>query len=323
MISSILNFFSPATVKTNHANLTEQTRKFKDGTKVIPYELFSKALHDVLAKHNSEMSHGFPSPVLTLIAEYEDELTSSSPSGRQFVSSIGFGKKMWRDFFGEIGDVPPPPHNICSILAEPCPFFPGKIVRQTHILALIPARLKGEAMTLRRLAALIPRDNQIDALEERKRQISPNHPRIPRELDFHTYADTEFDAPHWILMTNNIYEKTKNKSFDAQKKIIQGFSNYLVPKLSQAIGAVLVENAATDYQEPGFLSPILTHCQEKGLNHHQMSVAINSTRILTKKEISIWDSSDVGITPLRMFGKDASTSKLIEETKKEKGNFSL
>ena len=58
-------------------------------------------------------------------------------------------------FFGDIGEEPPLPPNICEILASPCPFDPKKTVRETHMLVLVPARVDGEPLTLNHMGELV------------------------------------------------------------------------------------------------------------------------------------------------------------------------
>ncbi|MGZ6330812.1 MAG: SH3 domain-containing protein, partial [Parachlamydiaceae bacterium] len=50
------------------------------------------------------------------------------------ISSIAFGKAKWATYFGDIGEEPPLPNNIQTILSSPCPFWPNKKVEETHLL---------------------------------------------------------------------------------------------------------------------------------------------------------------------------------------------
>lgn len=236
--------------KTNDIE-SKHVRKFCDGKIVISYKLFHQTITNALATHKSKTSHCFIPPIATLISEYsaEDELTPipSIPCTleRQFVSSIGFGKKMW-DHFGDIGHPPPLPSNICNILASPCPFFPNKTVQESHILALVPGTLNGQAMTLKRLAEQL---------------IGLGSCFNPSNSFFSNYAETPFEASHWILMTNNVATETLDKSYEEQKRRVSGF-NYQVPKLAQAATAIFMEYVATKKYH---FSQYLTRCQEEEL----------------------------------------------------------
>ncbi len=54
-----------------------------------------------------------------------------------------FGKALWATHFGDIGIEPPLPPDIHTILESPCPFWPGKKTKETHLLTLIPATIDG------------------------------------------------------------------------------------------------------------------------------------------------------------------------------------
>lgn len=98
-------FHGLAQTQASALTVPGRVAKFKDNSFSYLYPLFFQTLSQVLGSYTSPKSgHCFVSPILTLIAEYEDELiplVPQYPIGRQFVSSIGFGKKMWNDYFGD------------------------------------------------------------------------------------------------------------------------------------------------------------------------------------------------------------------------------
>lgn len=57
--------------------------------------------------------------------------------------------------FGCVGAVPEIPENINQILNQPCPFNPGQLIKDTHILTLMPATLDGESLTIQKLGQII------------------------------------------------------------------------------------------------------------------------------------------------------------------------
>lgn len=239
-----------------------QVIKFKDGSTPIPYPLYVQALLQAFDRYrSSDSNHRFDFSLLTLIAEYEDELTDlipNSPIERQFVSSIGFGKKIWNDYFGDIGDVPPIPKRICKILTSECPFFAGKTVQQTHILTLVPASLDKISMTLKRFGELMTKLGK------------PSY-RYPLPQP---YADASFEPSHWILITSDALQETRNKSFEDQKKMIASHSDYQVPKLTQVITAIFMEDVATRGRKETSTG---TRCQEQGGPFRQMIVGYLET----------------------------------------------
>lgn len=224
----------------------DTVRKCIDGTAVVPYDLFYQSLSKAMPK---EVLKSITSPLLTLIIEYmEDEVTaipsSSCCLGRQFVSSIGFGKKMW-SYFGDIGEAPPIPKEICSILAMPDPFDGKKTVLQTHILALIPATLNETPMTLKRLGELM---------------VNIGHTGFDFSYSFFFQnAGMEFEASHWVLMRKTVPDTTRNENYEVQQKFVKdNHPTYQIPKVEQAVSAMFLEKVATDTYHFSLAS---TRCQ--------------------------------------------------------------
>lgn len=58
-----------------------------------------------------------------------------------------FGQLEWETYFGAIGEAPPLPDNINEILNSPCPFS-QHLVKETHMLVLIPATVNDQDLTL-------------------------------------------------------------------------------------------------------------------------------------------------------------------------------
>lgn len=59
-----------------------------------------------------------------------------------------FGPEDWKAHFGDPGEVPPLPEKIEKILDGPCPFWPGKQVRDTHFLICIPEKVNNLTLTM-------------------------------------------------------------------------------------------------------------------------------------------------------------------------------
>ena len=118
-------------------------------------------------------------------------------------------------FFGDIGDEPPLPPNICGILASPCPFDPKKTVRETHMLVLVPARVNGVPLTL----------NLLDKLVQAPR--GGGHKTLLNKNSYQGILDQYGDVPcresHWVLMTRDVLPGTRNKSFKDQCAILEWF----------------------------------------------------------------------------------------------------
>lgn len=70
------------------------------------------------------------------------------------VPEMAFGKAAWEKYFGDIGEEPPLPPDIDTILNSLCPIT-GKPIREAYLLTLVPATLKEERFTLERLGELV------------------------------------------------------------------------------------------------------------------------------------------------------------------------
>ncbi len=216
-------------------------------------------MYGALGSHSSSANHNLIPSILTLIAEYHDEIIPSftpsisdclPPLPPQFISSIGFGKKMWNDI-GDIGKAPPLPRNICEILERACPFFSGQTVGQSHTLVLIPETLNGKPMTLFLLGQMM------GSLDQQRKKTGYN-----THSSFGTHAFTPFGSSHWVLMANNVPYETRNKTYDAQKSFLQPHHNYQVPKLAQAVVAVFMNYLATGIRRFGTDPWTYTRTQE-------------------------------------------------------------
>lgn len=74
---------------------------------------------------------------------------------------IAFGKSKWEQYYGAVGEEPALPFNINQILEEPCPIWPQKKIKETHLLVLIPKTINGKPLTLQLLRELVkkPKDS--------------------------------------------------------------------------------------------------------------------------------------------------------------------
>jgi hypothetical protein len=84
-----------------------------------------------------------------------------------------FTKDKWATYFGDVGAVPPLPRNLDAILSEPCPFFPGQRVRDTHIVCLFPKTVNGKVLTMNSFGEII------------------QHPRTGRPMQYSRYSCDE------------------------------------------------------------------------------------------------------------------------------------
>jgi hypothetical protein len=86
--------------------------------------------------------------------------TSEVSEDIDYSSGVAFGKKEWALFFNcDVGEEPPLPADIDSILNSHCLFWPDQKVKHTHLLVLIPRRVDGRSFTLNGFSKLVRCDH--------------------------------------------------------------------------------------------------------------------------------------------------------------------
>ncbi len=140
-----------------------------------------------------------------IISEDKNELGGSSADesgqseGKELairpVPALAFGQEAWAQYFGDVGEAPPLPEDIASILDRSCPFWEDKKVRDTHLLTLIPAKVDDSNFSLNLLGELItrPQNNGYRA------QYDYNTEDTQRLLG--SYAP---GSSYWVLMTRDV-----------------------------------------------------------------------------------------------------------------------
>jgi hypothetical protein len=176
-----------------------------------------------------------------------------------------FGAKEWHRCFGEVEPVPDLPINMAAILESACPFWPGKRVRDTHLLALIPAAVDGEPFTLNLLGELI--------------QYPKNGGHKARYSYYGSDVQVRFGAAspaasYWLLMTRDVLPGSRNKSYRDQKELVSDHAErtslpYEVPNALEAATVIMVHHVRNGEQLYGDDPLTFTRCQEWGL--HQSS----------------------------------------------------
>ena len=156
-----------------------------------------------------------------------------------------FGAQEWRRYFGEVGEDPSLPSDIAEILGGPCPFWPGKAVKDTHLLVLIPSTVDGKAFTLDLLGELV------------------QHPRggghgtryflyddeVQRSL-----GDVYSSSSYWVILTRDVLPGSRSKPYTAQRALIAaqtsrtGYPPYEVPHVLEVATAILSHYVRTAHR---------------------------------------------------------------------------
>jgi hypothetical protein len=171
-------------------------------------------------------------------AEYSLVCFSTSLCASPFsVPAPVFGVWEWARYFGEVGVAPPLPSDINEILDSPCPFWPEKVVKETHLLVLIPSTVDGEAFTLDLLEELIqdPRGNG-----HRTRYFLYDD-EVQRSS-----GDVYSSSSYWVLFPRDILPGSSNKPYEAQQVLVAQQSSsidhspYEIPNVLEAATTILL-----------------------------------------------------------------------------------
>ena len=123
---------------------------------------------------------------------------------------------VWERYFGDVGVAPLLPGNIKDILNGPCPFWPGRQVRETHLLVLIPAQVAGKPLTLDYLGELIQSPQGRGCATE-YRYYSNN---IREAIGSQTSGSS-----YWVLMTKDVLPESCAKRYEDQRKLVADHAN--------------------------------------------------------------------------------------------------
>jgi energy-coupling factor transporter ATP-binding protein EcfA2 len=177
---------------------------------------------------------------------------------RAKIPSQAFGPQEWSKYYGEVGSAPLLPADIEATLNAPCPFWPDRKVRDTHLLVLMPAKVDGKPFTLNLLQELIrnPKSGGHKTQyrfygDETKAQIGNNAP----------------DGSYWLLMTRDILPESRGKWWSGQKELVAAHARrtglpYELPKALEAITAILTHYVRSGERLYGDTPWTYTSCQE-------------------------------------------------------------
>jgi hypothetical protein len=184
------------------------------------------------------------------------------------VPDIAFGVKEWKYHFGDVVPAPASPGNINTILDSACPFWPGRKVRDTHLLVLMPATVDGAPFTLNLLGELIQRPK------------NGGHKTRYRYYDNDVKAQFGAASPecsYWLLMTRDVLEGSRSKPYSDQKALVASYTGgdghpYEVPGALEAATAILMHHARTGERLFGDAPRTYTRCQELEDGKHPVVV---------------------------------------------------
>jgi hypothetical protein len=160
---------------------------------------------------------------------------------REAILVTAFGAEKWRKYYGEVGAAPSVPDHLFRLYTQDCKLWPGKKVYDTHLLTLIPATVGGKPLTLDSFAELIQKP-QNGGHGTKYRYYSDE---VKKEL-----GAKPAGASHWALMTRDLIEGSKSKSYDDQRKLVaqqaQKFNiPYTLTPILDGVASVVCHHAET------------------------------------------------------------------------------
>jgi hypothetical protein len=179
-----------------------------------------------------------------------------------FSHEKAFGPKEWFIHFGtHLKNVPRLPPDIAEILSSDCPFWLGKKVHETHLLILVPQTINGQPLTLETLGALV------------KKPLTGPATKYST-FDLGEYADPAAPPSHWVLMTRDVIEGSRSKSYLDQQTLLsqKGHGVYVVPTILAAIVCIFMEYARSGTRLYSDSPWTYTRCQEKHNANWQLGV---------------------------------------------------
>ena len=170
-----------------------------------------------------------------------------------FSHERAFGPKEWFIYFGGyLKNTPRLSPNMTEILNSPCPFVDGKKVHETHLLVLVPQTVNGQPLTFKTLGELVQKPLQ-------------GHATNYSYFYLGVYTDPAAPPSHWVLMTRDVIEGSRNKRYQTQQALLsqkgQGF--YRVPTIIDATVCIFMEYVRTATRLYSDSPWTFARCQEK------------------------------------------------------------
>ena len=178
------------------------------------------------------------------------------------ILSTIFGAEKWRKYYGEVGAEPAIPKNLLELYTQDCKLWPGKKVYDTHLLTLIPATVGGKPLTLDSFAELIQKPQN----GGHGTKYSYYSDEVKKELGAKSAGPS-----HWALMTRDLIEGSKSKSYDDQRKLVaqqaQKFNiPYILTPILDGVASVVCHHAETGVKLfPNVYSRTLERLKQQGL----------------------------------------------------------
>ena len=188
----------------------------------------------------------------------EQEVAPTSHALAAALRPRTFGEAEWKQYFGDVGSAPDLPSDIATILDGPCPFWPDQLVKDTHLLVLIPAAVGGVPFTLNLLGELI----QHPSHGGHKTEYRYYNERVKAQI-----GAASPPRSYWVLMTRDVLPGSRSEVYADQKALVAGYASresvpYVLPSVLEAATAILMHHAREGERLFGDEPWTFTCCQE-------------------------------------------------------------
>jgi hypothetical protein len=143
---------------------------------------------------------------------------------------------------------------MAAILDGPCPFWRDQLVKDTHLLVLIPATVGGVPFTLNLLGELVQRPSN----GGHRTAYGYYHERVKTQIGEHSPPRS-----YWLLMTRDVLPGSRSAGYAHQKELVKASVPYELPSVLEAATAILMHHAREGERLFGARPWTYTRCQEK------------------------------------------------------------
>jgi hypothetical protein len=177
-----------------------------------------------------------------LLSQQQEFQTPSQVALQSKIADLekqAFGAQEWEKYFGDVGSAPDLPSDMATILDGPCPFWPDQLVKDTHLLVLIPATVGGVPLTLNLLGELI----QHPSHGGHRTEYRYYHGRVKSQI-----GKESPPRSYWLLMTRDVLPGSRRKVYAHQKELVVGYARresapYKLLSVLEAATAILMHHA--------------------------------------------------------------------------------
>lgn len=198
------------------------------------------------------------------------------------------GPRMWRQKVNvDIGKADPIPKDILKILGQPCPFFEGKNVRQTHMLVWIPSKINGEPLSLNSLGQCV----KVKSFPDNADGYDYYWDLVKNRI-----GDKAIEQGGWVLMTKDVLPGSRTKNYTQQKNMVEKCKGYEVPKVLEAAFCIFAKFYSSDIRLYSENPGTLTRCRDQ---IYDLQICIGDFALSGLEICNFIDGERSGVAALR------------------------